>query len=103
MFLEFNTMTQHFNEEDLELICQTGVFPSEHIDNVEKFKETQLPPTKAFYSKLRGSGISNNEYKHVQYVYNTFDRQPFKTTTLYIQNQTFYCHQMFLNILETQS
>ena len=84
MCLKFNTMKQHFNEEYWELICQKGVFPNEYIDNVEKFEETQLPPTKAFDSTLRGSGISNSEYKHAQYVYNTFDRQPFKTTTLCI-------------------
>ena len=77
-------MKQHFNEAELELICQKGGYQNGYIDNMEKFKETHLPPTKAFYSKLRGSGISNNEYKHAQYVYNTFDRQPFKTTTVYI-------------------
>ena len=77
-------MKQHFNEEYFYFICQKGVYPNEYIHNVEKFKETQLPPTEAFYSKLRGSGISKNEYKHAQYVYNTFDRQPFKTTTVYI-------------------
>ena len=57
---------------------------TQQADNVEKFEETQLPPTKAFDSTLRGSGISNSEYKHAQYVYNTFDRQPFKTTTFCI-------------------
>jgi hypothetical protein len=57
-FEKFNNMKQHFNEEELELICKKGVYPYEWMDDPEKFKETQLPPIKAFFSKLRLSGIS---------------------------------------------
>ena len=35
-----------------------SAYPYEWMDDPEKFKETQLPPIKAFYSKLRLSGIS---------------------------------------------
>ena len=71
-------MKQHFNDEELELICQKGVYPYEYIDDIEKLKEKQLPPRKAFYSKLKLSGISKNEYKHAKNVYNKFNCQSFQ-------------------------
>ena len=77
-FEKFNSMKQHFNDEELELICQKGSYPYEYIDDIEKLKEPQLPPRKAFYSKLRLSGISKNEYKHAQNVYNKFNCQNFQ-------------------------
>jgi hypothetical protein len=64
-------MKQHFNIEELELICQKGVYPYEYMDDVEKFKHTELPPIKTFHSKLKLSGISKQAYKHAQNVYNT--------------------------------
>jgi hypothetical protein len=46
-------MEQHCNEEELKLIWKKGVYPYEWMDDTDKFKEAQLPPIKAFYSKLR--------------------------------------------------
>ena len=34
------------------------------MNTEEKFKETKLPPKKAFYSKLSGEGITEEDYKH---------------------------------------
>jgi hypothetical protein len=65
-YQNFNCMKQNFNQEEMELICQKGVYPYEYIDDVEKFKDTELPPIKAFYSKLRLSGISQESYKHAK-------------------------------------
>ena len=74
----FKNMKQHFNEEEIELICQKGVYPYEYIDNVEKFKDTELPPIKAFYSKLKLSGISRESYKQAQNVYHKFKCRSFQ-------------------------
>jgi len=71
-------MTQHFNQEELALICQKGVYPYEYIDNIEKFKDTELPPIKAFYSKLKLSGISQESYKHAKNVYKKFKCRTFQ-------------------------
>ena len=38
-----------------------------------KFKETQLHPKEAFYSKLNMSDISNEDYEHAQKVWKGFD------------------------------
>ena len=40
----FKNMKQHFEAEELKLMCQKGVYPYEHMDDVEKFKDTELPP-----------------------------------------------------------
>jgi hypothetical protein len=77
-FDNFKNMKQHFNEEELELICKKGIYPYEYIDDVEQFKETPLPPRKAFYSTLKLSGISKNELRHAQNVYTKFNCETFQ-------------------------
>jgi hypothetical protein len=97
-FENFNSMKQHFNEEELELICQKGVYPYEYIDDLEKFKETELPPRKAFYSKLRLSGISKNEYKHAQNVYKKFKCDTFQDYhNLYLKSDVLLLSDVFEN------
>ncbi|KAK3730598.1 hypothetical protein QZH41_006676 [Actinostola sp. cb2023] len=45
------------------------------MDNIEKFKEPQLPPKEAFYSKLIEEHISDDDYHHAQTVFTTFQLQ----------------------------
>ena len=40
-----------------------GIFQYEWFDGIDKVHETTLPPKEAFYSKLKQSGITDNEYK----------------------------------------
>jgi hypothetical protein len=101
-FEKFNSMKQHFNAEELELICQKGVYPYEYIDDLEKFKETELPPRKAFYSKLRLSGISKNEYKHAQNVYKKFNCDTFQDYhNLYLKSDVLLLSDVFENFRKT--
>ena len=46
-----------------------GFFPYEWVDHLEKLEEEQLPPHEAFYSKLKNSNISEEEYKYCQDVW----------------------------------
>ena len=71
-------MKQHFSNEELELICQKGVYPYAYTDDVEKLKDPELPPSKAFCSKLKLSGISKQAYKHAQNVYHKFKCRTFQ-------------------------
>ena len=48
------------------------------MNTEEKFKETKLPPKKAFYSKLSGEGITEEDYKHALNVWNVFNMKTFK-------------------------
>jgi hypothetical protein len=97
-FEKFNNMRQRFNEEELEPICKKGVYPYERMDDPEKMKETQLPPIKAFYSKLRLSGISKQEYKHAQHVYNKFGCEAFQNYhDLYLKSDVLLLSDVFEN------
>ena len=56
-----------------ELLMHKRVYPYEYMDAWECFEETQLPPKEAFYSKLSGSGISDEDCAHAQKVWKAFD------------------------------
>ena len=42
------------------------------MNDWDKFKETKLPPRKAFYSKLNMSGVGNEDYEHANRVWKEF-------------------------------
>ncbi|GFR60790.1 hypothetical protein ElyMa_003540300 [Elysia marginata] len=44
---------------------QKGFFPYEYITCIEKLEETSLPPREAFYSSLRNSELSHQNYDHL--------------------------------------
>ena len=49
-----------------------GVYPYEYVDSFDRFDETCLPPKSAFFSKLTGKGISDDDYDHAKKVWATF-------------------------------
>ena len=46
-----------------EIERRKGMFPYEWLDSVNKFNETSLPPKEVFFSILKQSGITCEEYK----------------------------------------
>ena len=56
-----------------ELLLRKGVYPYEYFTDYTKMLEKELPSKEAFYSKLRFSGIKDEEYQHAQNVYKTFN------------------------------
>ena len=74
----FKNLDKYYTSKQTELLKQKGFYPYEYIDTIEKFKDTEPPPQKAFYSKLTGKGINNKNYKHVLNVWNTFNMKTFK-------------------------
>ena len=74
----FINLNKYYTPEEAELIKQKGFYPYEYMDSEEKFKDTKLPPRKAFYSKLSGRGITEKDYKHAWNVWNTFNMKTFK-------------------------
>ena len=51
------------------MLLWKGVYPYEYIDSWEKFDETTLPPKEAFYNNLNLEDISDDDYAHVQKVW----------------------------------
>ena len=43
------------------------------MDSLDRFDETCLPPQEAFYSSLSDEGITDDDYKHAQEVWDTFN------------------------------
>ena len=73
----FNNLERYYTGEKAELIKRKGFYPYEYMDTEERFKETKLPPKKAFYSRLSGKGITKGDYKHALNVWNVFNMKTF--------------------------
>ena len=73
----FKNLERYYTGEKAELIKRKGFYPYEYMNTEERFKETKLPPKKAFYSKLSGKGITEEDYKHALNVWNVFNMKTF--------------------------
>ena len=63
----------YIEQAKFKLITRKGVFPYEYMDSFDRFEETTLPPKEKFYSSLSQENISEEDYKHAQQVWTTFD------------------------------
>ncbi|XP_057305260.1 uncharacterized protein LOC130642191 [Hydractinia symbiolongicarpus] len=71
----------YFPEEDtFQLMRRKGIYPYEYMNSWQRFKETELPPKEAFYSKLNMNGINDEEYEHAQKVWNSITPKGPETT-----------------------
>ena len=74
----FKNLERYFTAEEADLIKRKGSYPYEYMNTEERFKETKLPPKKAFYLRLTGEGITEEDYKHALNVWNVFNMKTFK-------------------------
>ena len=94
---------------------QKGFFPYEWFDDIGKLEATALPPHESYYSQLKGSNISEEEYAYCQRVwrdqqmqifrdflvwYNNLDVQPFVKAVEKFQNFYF---QKGIDVFKTAS
>ena len=82
---DFKQLTSEFGIEKLEILKRKDVYPYKWVDSYEKFKHPALPKKKHFCSSLkdgkhdRSNGqISDEQYLHLQNVWNTFNFNLFK-------------------------
>lgn len=73
---EFPHLKEHFDKvwsfnktEDMQLLCQKGVYPYSYIKNFEVFEETRLPPKEAFKNDLTGEDLPQEKYEFAQRVW----------------------------------
>ena len=57
---------------------RNGVYPYDYVDCMKKLDETSHPPKEAFYSKLTGEGITDEDYRHAQTVWKEFNIESMK-------------------------
>ena len=59
-------------DADLDLLLRKGVYPYDYMDAWERFDEEQLPSRDKFFSRLRDSECSVEDYAHAEKVWDTF-------------------------------
>ena len=63
---------EYCSEVQYELLTRKGIYPYEYMSSWDKFEESQLPPIEEFYSNLKMSNISKDDYQHAQKVWKEF-------------------------------
>ena len=72
------------------------------MDNFDKFEETQLPSKEQFNSAFRNIKISDNDYKHAQKVWKTFNCETMRDyQNLYVQLDTLLLADCFEKFRDT--
>ena len=80
------------------LSLRKGVYPYEYMDSWKKFDETTIPPKEAFYSELNLEDISDEDYAHVQKVWEVFEIINLgEYHDLYVQSDTLLLADVFEN------
>ena len=74
----FNNLGRYYKGDELSLLKRKGVYPYEYMNTEERFNETKLPPKEAFYSRLSGEGITDEDYKHALNVWDVFKMKTLK-------------------------
>ena len=80
------------------LLLRKGVYPSEYIDNWERFNETSLPNKESFYSNLDMENIEDIDYRHSNNVFKIFKLKNLgEYHDLYVQSDTLLLADVFEN------
>ena len=82
---DFKHVLSEFPIDKLELLKGKDAYPYEWVDSYEKFNYQELPPKECFYSSIKdgkrdndNGHISNEQYLHLQNVWNTFSFNTFR-------------------------
>jgi len=91
----FKCTRRTFGDSDPN-IFRKGIYPYEHMADRKVFKETCLPPKEAFYSKLKMSDITDDEYEHAQQMWTRYGCQTMQDyTELYVKLDTVLLADVF--------
>ena len=98
----FKLTKQEFQNEQLNLMKQKGIYPYDYMDSFEKFNETELPTKQHFYSMLYDEHISDEQYNHAQNVWNTFNLNTIGDYhDLYLKSDILLLSDVFENFRKT--
>ena len=95
--------TKHeFKKEQFNLMKQKGIYPYDHMDCFDRFNETKLPVQQDFYSILNNEHISDEQYKHAQNVWDTFNLKTMGDYhDLYLKSDILLLADVFENFRKT--
>ena len=84
------------------LMKRKGVFPYDYMDSFSKFNDTELPEREEFFSLLTDNNISEDDYRHAQNVWNTFNLQNMgEYNDLYLKTDILLLVDVFENFRKT--
>ena len=84
------------------LVKRKGVYPYDYMDSLSKFNDTELPQREEFYSLLTDTNISEDDYKHAEDVWNTFNLKNMgEYHDLYLQTDILLLVDVFENFRKT--
>ena len=90
-----------FKGTKFDLMVRKGVYPYDYMDSFDKFK-SQLPSQEDFFSILNNEHISDENYKHAQNVWNTFNLKTMgEYHDLYLQSDILLLADVFENFRKT--
>ena len=72
---QFVNLKKYYSGNQLSLLLIKGVYPYDYVDCLKKLDETSLPTKEAFYSKLTGKGITDEDYQHAHTVRKEFNTE----------------------------
>ena len=75
---QFVNLKKYYSDNQLSLLLIKGVYPYDYVDCMKKLDETSLPSKAAFYAKLMGEDITDEDYQHAQTVWLEFNIQSMK-------------------------
>ena len=75
---QFVNLKKYYSDNQLSLLLRKDVYPYDYVDCMNKLDETSLPPKDAFYYKLTGEGITDEDCQHAQTVWNEFNIETMK-------------------------
>ena len=96
--------SQEDKNKKLNLMTRKGVYPYDFMDSFKKFDETRLPTKENFYSILNNEHISDEDYKHAQTVWETFNLNTMaEYHDLYLKTDVLLLADVFENFRRTCS
>ena len=75
---QFVNSKKNYSGHKLSLLLRKGVYPYDYVECMKQLDDTSLPPKEAFYSKLTGEGIIDEDYQHAQTVWKEFNIESIK-------------------------
>ena len=75
---QFVNLKKYYSGNQLSLLLRKGVYPYDYVDCLKILDETSLPPKEAFYSKLTGEDIADEDYQNAYTVWKKFNIESMK-------------------------